>query len=225
MIQKTVPVGQLRCNCQILVCPQTLETVLVDPGDDAKQILDAISKIENSVGGKLQVKALFHTHAHFDHIGATRSVKEALIESGLEAPSIYLHPADELMYQALPMQAEMFGFKHEAPLPVDEFFQDEQEFKFGTLRFKVLHTPGHSPGGVCFRLFEDSAEQVPEMVFTGDTLFKNSVGRADLWGGDGSVLVKSIRERLLTLDGDTLAWPGHGPSTLIGIEKKSNPYL
>ena len=225
MIQKTVSVGPLQCNCQILVCPQTLSTVIVDPGDEASRILDEISKIENSVGGKLQVKALLHTHAHFDHIGATRAVKEAFLKNGIEAPSIYLHKADELMYQMLERQGAMFGFTCEAPLPIDQFLEDEQELKFGNLKFQVLHTPGHSPGGVCFRLHQDTAHQVPEVVFTGDTLFQGSVGRSDLWGGDGSLLVKSIKNRLLTLDGDTTAWPGHGPKTLIGIEKTSNPYL
>ncbi len=225
MIQKTLPVGALQCNCQVLVCPETLATVIVDPGDEANRILETIRKIEESVGGKLQVKALLHTHAHFDHMGATRGVKEALLKDGIEAPSIFLHKGDEMMYQMLKRQGEMFGFECEDPLPIDQFIEDEQELKFGNLKLQVLHTPGHSPGGVCFRLHQDTGNQIPEMVFTGDTLFQGSVGRSDLWGGDGSLLIKSIKSRLLTLDGDTVAWPGHGSKTTIGVEKTSNPYL
>jgi len=220
-IQKTIPVGRLMCNCQLLVCPETLEAVLVDPGDEADRILAEIRKTEQELGRSIHVKALLHTHAHFDHIGATRRVKEQF--AGV--PTIFLHPADEVMYRMLPQQSAMFGFQNEEPLPVDQYFQDEEPLQFGKLKFTVLHTPGHSPGGVCFRLHEDSSLQVPETVFTGDTLFRESVGRADLWGGDEHVLIRSIHDRLLTLDDDTLAWPGHGMSTRIGYEKKKNPYL
>ncbi|MBS1958914.1 MAG: MBL fold metallo-hydrolase [Bdellovibrionales bacterium] len=236
-IQKVVPVGRLMCNCQILVCPQTRETVLVDPGDEPEVILKELTAIEAQIGAPLKVKALFHTHAHFDHIGGTRRVKEAMIaraSSGAgacggdptaAAPEIFLHKADEALYQMLPQQAAMFGFPPNEPaLPVDRFFEDNQELRFGAMKFSVLHTPGHSPGGVCFRMHEDSSSEVPEMVFTGDTLFRDSVGRSDFWGGDGRLLVKSIRERLYTLDGDTPAWPGHGSQTTIGHEKTSNPY-
>lgn len=224
-LQKTVPVGQLMCNCQLLVCPETHEAILVDPGDEPEVILAEIKKAEAELGGNIRIKALFHTHAHFDHIGATRKVKEHFLKAGIEAPQIFLHQADEFMYNMLPQQGAMFGFQQEAPLPIDQYFQDEQTLQFGKLKFTVLHTPGHSPGGVCFHLHEDSGLAIPEVVFTGDTLFRESVGRSDLWGGDGDLLVKSIHDRLLTLDDDTIAWPGHGPSTLIGYEKKKNPYL
>jgi hydroxyacylglutathione hydrolase len=168
---------------------------------------------------------LLHTHAHFDHIAASKEVATVLKNKGMRAPSLLLHRGDEQIYNMLEMQGTMFGFKFEAPLPIDQFIDDNEELNFGTLRFKVLHTPGHSPGGVCFHLRSDSDHQIPEMVFTGDTLFKRSVGRADLWGGDEKLLVKSIKERLFTLDDDTCAWPGHGFSTLIGEEKRENPYV
>ena len=225
MIQKVLPVGRLMCNCQILACPRTGDAVLVDPGDEADRILSAIQEVERDFGKKLQVKALFHTHAHFDHIGASRGVKEELAKIGIKAPDIYLLKEDEFIYQNLPTQAARFGFKMDAPLPVDRYFQDGDRLAVGSLKFEILHTPGHSPGGVCFHLHSDSALNIPEMVFTGDTLFRESIGRADLWGGDEELLLSSIRNRLFTLDDDTTAWPGHGPSTSIGHEKRNNPFF
>jgi hydroxyacylglutathione hydrolase len=226
MIQRVVPVGKLQCNCQILVCQQTQEAVLVDPGDEPARILREIAQVETEIGAKLRIRALFHTHAHFDHIGGTRGVREGLsAREGTVLPEIWLHPDDKFIYEMLPQQSAMFGFQNDPGLPIDRFFEDEQEFRFGTLRFTALHTPGHSPGGMCFRLHEDSGAGVPETVFTGDTLFQENVGRSDLWGGDGQLLVKSIRNRLLTLDDDTTAWPGHGRKTTIGHEKRANPYL
>lgn len=224
-IQKTLSVGPLQCNCQILVCPKTLETVIVDPGEEPEKILRELESIEGQLGSKLKVRALFHTHAHFDHIAATRKVKEHFFASGIEAPQIFLHKADEFIYQKLPFQGQMFGFEFGEPLPVDHFFEDEKTYNFGSLKLTVLHTPGHSPGGVCFRMHSDSDLKIPETVFTGDTLFRESVGRTDLWGGDAGILKKSIKDRLLVLDQDTVAWPGHGPSTLIGFEKKNNSFV
>ncbi len=225
MIQKTIPVGPLQCNCQILVCPETHQALVVDPGDEPARIIRAIEEISEQLKHPVEVRALFHTHAHFDHIGAARGVKEHFAKAGIKAPRIFLHREDEFLYSKLEEQGNRFGFHFDAPLPVDAFLQDEERLAVGSLRFTVLHTPGHSPGGVCFRLHEDSARGIPETVFTGDTLFRESVGRSDLWGGDEEVLFRSIRERLFTLDDDTCAWPGHGPKTLIGHEKRFNPYL
>lgn len=226
MIQKTLSVGPLQCNCQILVCAETFEAVIIDPGDEAQKILKSIENLENQLGGqKISVKALLHTHAHFDHMGATRDVATEFKKNGIAAPAIMLHSGDQMIYNMLEKQGEMFGFSFEKPLPVDQYLQDEEELKFGTLKLKVLHTPGHSPGGVCFHLKSDSAKQIPEVVFTGDTLFKRSIGRPDLWGGDEKTLLQSIKQRLFTLDDDTCAWPGHGFSTIIGEEKRENPYF
>jgi hydroxyacylglutathione hydrolase len=226
MIQKTLAVGPLQCNCQILVCTETFEAVIIDPGDEAQKILKSIETLENQLGGqKILVRALLHTHAHFDHMGATRDVVSELKKNGIVAPTIMLHSGDQMIYDNLEKQGEMFGFSFEKPLPVDQYLQDEEELKFGSLKFKVLHTPGHSPGGVCFHLKSDQANQIPEVVFTGDTLFKRSIGRPDLWGGDEKTLLQSIKQRLFTLDDDTCAWPGHGFSTLIGEEKRENPYF
>lgn len=220
-IQKTVPVGRLQCNCQILVCPLTHDALLIDPGDEPKKILSEIEAIETQLSAKINVRALFHTHAHFDHIGATKAVKLHFNS----VPQIFLHKADETMYLKLKTQASMFGFEGTDPLPVDQYFENEQKLKVGSIKFTIIHTPGHSPGGVCMRMHEDSATGIPETVFTGDTLFKGDIGRADLWGGDEPTLLRSIRNRLLVLDGDTIAWPGHGLSTSIGAEARTNPYI
>ena len=225
MIQRTLSVGPLQCNCQILVCPKTFQALIVDPGDEAGRIIDTLTQMEQELKQTIQVKALFHTHAHFDHIGASRGVKEHLTKAGIQAPDLFLHQADEFIYSMLEKQGARFGFHFEAPLPIDRYLEDEQKLAVGTLKFSILHTPGHSPGGVCFRLHEDSTHRIPETVFTGDTLFKESIGRSDLWGGDEELLLKSIRNRLFTLDDDTRAWPGHGPVTSIGHEKRSNPFF
>jgi glyoxylase-like metal-dependent hydrolase (beta-lactamase superfamily II) len=216
MIQKTLAVGPLQCNCQILVCPVTQDAVLIDPGADADRILAEVASIENKLQKQIHVRALLHTHAHFDHIGATKEVKQAL---GSSLPQIYLHQADEQMYHKLKMQGAMFGFPCDDPAPIDQFLQDDQSLQFGKIKMTVLHTPGHSPGGVCFRLHQDTEQKIPEIVFTGDTLFRSGVGRTDLWGGSESTLMKSIQNRLFTLDGDTVVWPGHGLSTRVGVEK------
>ncbi len=225
MIQKTLPVGAFLCNCQVLVCPETRHALVIDPGEEPGRILKTLSEIERELGGPIELKALFHTHAHFDHIGASRDVKEHYLAAGVTAPQIFLHKADEFIYSMLPKQAARFGFQLKDPLPVDRYLEDDQRLAVGKLRFTILHTPGHSPGGVCFRLHEDSSLGVKETVFTGDTLFKEDIGRADLWGGDEETLLQSIRTRLFSLDDDTCAWPGHGPMTSIGHEKRNNPYL
>lgn len=227
MIHEVCPVGSLLCNCQILVCESTREAVLIDTGDEPQKILSALETIESKLGGAIQVRALLHTHAHFDHFGATRKVKEALMarNPGSDAPWIGLHPADQFLYEKLVDQGRMFGFPQEAPLPVDRFVQDDEVITIGKMKFTFLHTPGHSPGGLSIRLHESSSDRISESVFTGDTLFRESIGRSDLWGGDSDLLEKSIQDRLYTLDGDTWAWPGHGLQTKIGHERIQNPYV
>lgn len=208
MIHKTLVVGPLQCNCAILACEKTREAVVIDPGDEAPKIIAALKK-EN-----VTVKYLLHTHAHFDHIGATREIKEQL------DTSICLHRGDEKIYQMLPMQGQMFGMTFAEPKPVDKFIEDGEILKFGDHKIEVIHTPGHSPGGVCFKISEKD-----QLLFSGDSLFQGSVGRTDLWGGDTDTLIGSIKSRLLTLDGDTQVFPGHGAETVISTEKRNNPYL
>jgi glyoxylase-like metal-dependent hydrolase (beta-lactamase superfamily II) len=172
------------------------------------------------------VRALFHTHAHLDHIGATRAVCEALVAEQPESPpQIFLHADDRPLYDQLKMQGELFGLQYDAPRPPDRTYAHEERLKVGELKVSIIHTPGHSPGSVSLRLHEDSTMGAVETVFSGDTLFQGSVGRTDLWGANQEQMFRSIRERLLTLDGDTRVCPGHGADTSIGIEKRSNPFL
>lgn len=233
LLDRCVPVGPFQCNCRLLACPKSGEAVVIDPGDEPEKLLKLLRGARVGPSGPLiRVKYLFHTHGHLDHIGAARPVREALAEDGAKsnpavtAPRIALHRDDEELYLALRRQAALFKMSHYLdPLPVDHYFQDEEEIRVGELRFTILHTPGHSPGSVCLRLHENSAIGVREALFSGDTLFQGSVGRTDLWGGDSDLMFRSIRQRLLVLDDETRVCPGHGPETRIGIEKRENPFL
>ena len=209
MIHKTVVVGPLQCNCAILGCERTREAVIVDPGDEAAKILAEVAAL------KLEVKFLLHTHAHFDHVGGTGEVRKKLT-----AP-VCLHKGDDDLYRNLPLQGKLFGIPLMAGPPVEKYLEDGEELVFGDYKLTTLHTPGHSPGSICFQV----AGNGEEWLFSGDTLFQQSVGRSDLWGGDHGTLVRSIKSRLLTLDDDTPVFPGHGPETIIGIEKRTNPFL
>lgn len=208
MIHKTIVVGPLQCNCVLLGCEKTREAVLIDPGDEPRKIVQLVRDLG------LNVKYLLHTHAHFDHIGGTKGVKKEM-ES-----TVCLHKEDELIYNNLPMQGQMFGMQFESAPAIEKFLEDEEILSFGEHRLQVLHTPGHSPGSVCLKLLDGD-----ESVFSGDTLFRESIGRADLWGGDYQKLLTSIRNRLFVLNGEIQVFPGHGPSTKIDHEKKNNPFF
>lgn len=206
VIHKIVVVGPLQCNCSILACPETKEAILVDPGDEPEKILKELKK------DNYTVKYLLHTHAHFDHINATKTIKPHL------QGQICLHKEDEVIYNNLKLQGQMFGFHFDNPLPVEKYLEDEEILTFGKQKLQVIHTPGHSPGGLCFKIND-------EKIFTGDTLFQGSIGRSDLWGGNQETLINSIEKRLMVLEDDLPVFPGHGGETKIGIEKRKNPYL
>lgn len=208
MIHKSFPVGMLQCNCSIVCCERTKQGILVDPGDEAERILAELK------GMGVVIKYILHTHAHFDHIGATSAVRKNV--EGL----ICLHPGDEWLYQNVPMQGKAFGMRLDAPTPVEKFLKDGETLTFGDHEVEVLHTPGHTPGSVCFQV-----SGAKKLVFSGDTLFRQGIGRTDLWGGSYSDIIKSIKERLFTLDGETEVIPGHGPKTAISTERESNPFF
>jgi hydroxyacylglutathione hydrolase len=235
MLHQNFVVGPFQCNCRLLACPRTGDALLIDPGDEPQKILRGLQAARTPSGQPIRVRMLLHTHGHLDHIGASRAVKESLAASagalpatGLQAappPILALHRADEPLYQQLKTQGQMFGIEYDEPLPVDRYLEHEEEIRLGDLKFTVVHTPGHSPGSVCVRLHEDSTAGSRETLFSGDTLFHRSVGRTDLWGASADQMFKSIRERILTLDGDTRVCPGHGPDTSIAEEARENPFL
>ncbi len=205
MILMRLIVGPLQVNCYILADEKTKEAVVIDPGDDAEDIL----KIIREKG--LTIKYIVNTHAHFDHVGANAKLKEA---TGAE---ILLHEADAELLTSSSGQARMFGMKTASSPPADRYIRDGDVITAGEVSLTVLSTPGHSSGGIS--LLED------DMVFTGDALFAGSIGRTDLPGGDLMTLVGSIKTKLLDLPDDTRVFPGHGPDSTIGVEKKENPFL
>lgn len=213
-------VGPLSCNCRCIACPETGEAALIDPGDEPEALQSWFAGLRTPSGKPLTLKWLLHTHGHFDHVGATRKIREVT-----PGAVIALHQADDPMYRALPMQGERYGFEFDEPLPVEKFLEHGEDLRVGTLKLSIAHTPGHSPGSICLRLHEDTARGSVETLYTGDTLFRDNVGRADLWGGDEDLMFKSIRQRILSLDDDTRVCPGHGPNSTIGRERRQNPFL
>jgi glyoxylase-like metal-dependent hydrolase (beta-lactamase superfamily II) len=205
MIFETLVVGPLQCNCIIVGCEQTHEALVVDPGDEVDRILGVLDY------HGLKVAAILHTHAHFDHVGATKPLKDAT-----GAP-VYMHKEDLFLYQHLAEQVAMFGLKTPESTNIEHWFKEGDDVRAGTVSAQVLHTPGHSPGSVCF--------QLSDKLLSGDTLFAGGIGRTDLWGGSYEQIIQSIRTKLLTLPDDTEVYPGHGPPTTIGREKQYNPFL
>jgi len=198
-------VGPLQVNCYIIADETTKEAVVIDPGDDAGDILQIIKE------KGLKVKYIVNTHAHFDHVGANKAIKDA---SGAE---ILIHQGDAPLLDSTSAQARTFGMKAASSPPADRYVKQGDVVKAGEVTLKVLHTPGHSPGGIS--LLEQG------MVFTGDSLFAGSIGRTDLFGGDLQTLLHSIKTNLMVLPDDTKVYSGHGPASTIGEERRENPFL
>jgi glyoxylase-like metal-dependent hydrolase (beta-lactamase superfamily II) len=206
---ETLTVGPLGCNCSILADMEAKRGIVVDPGGSYEKIrarLDALG---------VEVEAIVHTHTHFDHVGCTAELQRA---SGSVAS---IHEADRPLYDLLPVQAELFGMRAPIRADVDGALVDGQSIRAGAVELGVLHTPGHTPGSCSFVVRDRGSVR----LFAGDTLFRGSVGRTDLWGGDHDALVRSIRSKLLTLPDDTVVITGHGASTTIGEERAHNPFL
>ena len=206
LILETFPVGPLQCNCSIVGCATTRDALVIDPGEEPDRVIEALDRLG------LRARALLHTHAHFDHIAATKVV--AARTGALAA----LHVDDRPLYEHLADQTAWFGLPPVETPSIDRWLKDGDRVRAGEAETEVVHTPGHTPGSVCFR-FNGGP------LFTGDTLFAGSVGRTDLWGGSSAQLFESIRTRLLPLPDDTPVIPGHGPATTIGRERRLNPFV
>lgn len=205
MILESFEVGPFMVNCYLVGCENTRDAMIIDPGDLGEMILQRAADLN------LNVKHIVNTHGHADHIKDNGLIKE---RTGVP---IWIHELDAPM---LPIPnhnlSAFFGFSISSP-PADKFLKEGTDFILGNLLFQIIHTPGHSRGGVC--LLND------KVIFVGDTLFRESIGRTDLPGGDFNTLEQSIRERIYTLDEDVIVYPGHGPPTSVGFEKQHNPWV
>ena len=211
MILETRAVPPFMKNGFVLGCEDSREGVLIDPGDDVDLLLDAVD------AHRLSIKHILLTHAHLDHVTGVARAK-----SRLKAP-VCLHRDDEFLYRAVVQQGMAFGFEVEPQPPIDTFYEGDGALRFGSYGAWVYHTPGHCPGGVCLAVGRQEA--IERDLFVGDTLFAGSIGRTDLPGGDLATLLRSIHEVLFRFPDDTRVHPGHGESTTIGRERRTNPFL
>ena len=204
---KTLVVGPVETNCYIISDPLSKEAVIIDAGDDADYILDYLQREQ------LQVKYLLNTHGHFDHIQANDILRD---KTG--AP-LGIHADDaELLETPEKAGSDLFGQFHGCR-PPELLLHNGDTIAFGPDQLRVIYTPGHSKGGCCFY------EVNEKVCFTGDTLFRGSIGRTDLYGGNYATLLKSVRERLQVLADDTTIYPGHGPESNMAFERRANQYL
>ncbi|HEX3438648.1 MAG TPA: MBL fold metallo-hydrolase [Pseudacidobacterium sp.] len=207
MILETFPVGLLQCNCTILGDESTGDAMVIDPGDNIPEILARLAK------HKLNLKQIVVTHAHIDHVGGALKLKQ---QTG--AP-ILLNQNDLPLHEMMEMQAGWLGVETPSVAPPDASAEDHLVIGLEKYPAQVLHTPGHTPGSICLYFAPQN------LLLAGDTLFAGSIGRTDLPGGDFQKILRSIHDRLLPLPDKTHVIPGHGPSTTIGEERESNPFL
>jgi len=198
-------------NGFVIGCEDTREGVVIDPGDEVDDLLSAAAQ------HRLKIVDILLTHAHLDHVTGVGRAKKAL------GVPVWLHKADNQLYERVVQQGAMFGIRVEPQPPIDRFYEGEGPLRFGKYQVRVLHTPGHCPGGVCLAISRDGDKTAT--LFVGDTLFAGSIGRTDLPGGNTETLLKSIRTVLFAFPDDTVVWSGHGEQTTIGREKRSNPFL
>jgi glyoxylase-like metal-dependent hydrolase (beta-lactamase superfamily II) len=207
MTHDVLATGPLQCNCQILGDEDSNTALVVDPGDDIPEIEQLLER-----RGLRVVKILF-THAHFDHIGRAAELKRST-----GAPT-WLHKLEIPVLESLDQQAAWIGVEPGEKVEIDHYYDQGDAVEFAGHELQVLFTPGHSPGSVSF--------YIPslERLIAGDVLFRDSIGRTDLPGGNTQQLMDSIRDKVLTLPDETAVFPGHGPSTTIGRERRQNPFL
>ena len=208
----------MQTNCYVILDEGSGVGAVIDPGGDAGQILDIVRELDARLDVAVSIKYVVDTHAHFDHVLDNGKVMEQLGHLSDVPPKLVVH-AQAASLLAAGGGARWFGFQS-APSPEpDRLLEEGDVLSLGRLSFEVMHTPGHSPGSITLYCAEEKA------LFVGDVLFRQGVGRPDLPGGDWAMLMDTIRTRLYTLPEDTVVYPGHGPATTIGREKKSNPYV
>ncbi len=201
----TMEVGPLGTNCYVVVCNATQQAAVIDPGGSPQAILEQIEK------RGWQVKAVINTHGHFDHVMGNQEIMTAT-----GAP-LYLHEDDVEILREAPRDMAQFMPPHGDPGTPTVLLHEGDTIQVGNLSFQVIHTPGHTPGGICLLLDKD--------LICGDTLFAGSIGRTDLRGGNYPQIIQSIQEKIMPLPDDVVAYPGHGPATTIGRERQINPYV
>lgn len=207
MIHEILPVGPLQCNCSIFGDEGTHEAIVVDPGDE----IESITEILDRHG--LKVKAIVVTHAHIDHVAGAHRLR------ALTGAPVYLNERDRQLLDMLDVQAAWLGMRPTPRTEIDVLAEDGAILHLGSAEFQVMHTPGHTQGSLCLLIPSEGK------LVAGDTLFRDSVGRTDLPGGNTRQLLSSIKTRLLNLPENTIVIPGHGPNTTIGREKERNPFL
>jgi hydroxyacylglutathione hydrolase len=207
MIHEILAVGMLQCNCSIFGDEQTREAIVVDPGDELERITEVLDK------HGLKVTAIVITHAHIDHIGGAAKLKR------LTGAPVYMNANDQELYGDLEMQASWLGMETPERTEIDTAARDGTTLRLGTSEFQVIDTPGHTQGSISIWIPSENK------LVAGDTLFRDSVGRTDLPGGNARQLLRSIHTKLLVLPETAAVIPGHGPGTTIGREKERNPFL
>ncbi|MCG0277523.1 MAG: MBL fold metallo-hydrolase [Thermanaeromonas sp.] len=205
MILETLVVGPLATNCYLIACPQTKEGAVIDPGAEGQRILALAAQVG------VKIRYIINTHGHIDHCGANGEIKEA---TGAE---ILIHRADAPYLTDASKNLLIFTGGQGGSPPADRTLEEGDIVHVGKISLEVIHTPGHTPGGICLK-----GEGV---VFTGDTLFAGSIGRTDFPGGSFKQLIDSVKEKLFCLPEDLVIYPGHGPSSTIGAEKTDNPFF
>lgn len=207
MIHEVLPVGLLACNCSIIGDEVTHEAIVIDPGDDISRILQILER------HVLKVNMIVITHAHIDHIGGAAKLRK------LTGAPVYMNEADEVLAANLDIQAGWLGVETPENPGIDKASREGDILRAGGVEALVLHTPGHTPGSIALFIPEE------KKLIAGDTLFRGSVGRTDLPGGDSRAIARSIRGKLYTLPDDVVVTTGHGEETTIGEEKASNPFV
>ncbi len=207
MIHEILPVGMLQCNCSIFGDEQTREAVVIDPGDEIESILEILQK------HSLKVTAIVITHAHIDHIGGAQKLK------GATGAPVYMNANDRPLYDNIDMQAGWLGMPVPERTEIDVDAREGVAVRLGGAEFQVLHTPGHTQGSISLWIPAENK------LVAGDTLFRDSIGRTDLPGGNGRQILQSIHDKLLPMQDTVVVIPGHGPNTTIGRERVRNPFL